>query len=106
MNWPLIQVNILELSCDCYWNLNMPREYLRKQFEILLMKKFDICLTEYQCDKMHKSANLLEDNLILDFSKFFTIENFIITESSLSANIFSNFVLVNINNILVEFFYF
>lgn len=96
-NWPLIQITILELSCECYWNLNMTREYLRKQFELIFIKGSENILTEIQTDKIDKSTFRLDDTLTLEFAKFFSIENFIVKESSIYARFSSKFVLVNYN---------
>lgn len=94
-NWPLIQITILKLSCECYLNLNMTREYLRKQFELIFIQGSENILTEIQIDKIDWSTFQLDDTLTLEFAKFFSIENFIVKESSIYAKFSSTFVLVN-----------
>ena len=86
---------ILELSCDCYWNLNMTREYLRKQFELILVRGTGMLSNNIQFDKIEKSTFLLEDILTMEFDKFFRIDSFIIKESSIYAKFTSNFILVH-----------
>lgn len=94
-NWPLIQISILELSCECYWNLNMIREYLRKQFELIFINGSGNILTDIQIEKIDKSTLQLDDILTLGLEKFFSIENLIVKESSIYALFSSTFVLVN-----------
>lgn len=97
MNWPQIKVTILELSCDCYWNLKMKREYLRKYFELILIKRSGKLMSEDDCDKIHESSLTIDDTLILEFDKFFRIDDFVIKDSHIRAKFLSLFVLVNLS---------
>ena len=108
LNWPQIKVMILELSCDCYWNLEMKREYLRKKFELILIRGPEKNLNENddQCDKVNESAVMLDDTIIFELDKFFRIDNLDIKESSIHALFSSNFVLVSLSLIVADLIFF
>ena len=73
-SWSKLHLKILERSCDCYWNLNMPREYLRKLFDVVQIPGYEIFLDEVQTERISKAVHILDDVLSLDFEKFFKID--------------------------------
>ena len=96
MNWPQIKVTILELSCDCYWNLKMKRNILESIFELILIKRSGKLMSEDDCNKIHESSLTIDDTLILEFDNFFRIDDFVIKDSHIRAKFFVTFCFVNL----------
>lgn len=103
LHWPIIQLHHLELCCKCYWGLKMPREYLRKLFEIVKIHGFDHFINSSESERIGEATDLLDDVLPLEFEKVFTI-------SELSTKFYPDgFVLIHVelNSVinLVKYFF-
>ena len=88
-NWRLVEVVLMEKTCNCYWNLNMRREYIRIFFEIILFKGSKQLINENEFDKINEAAFSLDDILIFNYDDFFSIKDLSTDSSnnSLSLNI-------------------
>jgi hypothetical protein len=97
-NWPLVRIVLIEKVCNCYWNLNMRREYLRKYFEIISIKESHQLVDESEFYKINEAVFLLDDSLAFNFDDFFLIKDLSTDSSqdfvSLNITIFSKFKMV------------
>ena len=88
-NWRLVEVVLMEKTCNCYWNLNMRREYIRIFFEIILFRGSKQLINENEFDKINEAAFSLDDILTFNYDDFFSIKDLSTDSSndSLSLNI-------------------
>ena len=80
--WSSLQIIVLDKSAHCYWNLKMPREFLRKMFNLLEISNYTATSNEIQIDRIIKATAQLDDILTFDFDCFFKIEEICEIESS------------------------
>lgn len=101
-SWPLVQIVLMEKACNCYWNLNMRREYLRKYFEILIINEPCQFIEDSEFEKINQAAFELDDILSFNFDNFFSIKELSLsTDSSkdlisLDISVSSKFKMVSI----------
>lgn len=97
-NWRMIQMILATKICNCYWNLNIQREYLRKVFEIVSFQESLEFFDEVECEKIRKASSTLDDVFSLDFDKFFSIKDLHLDTSNdlivINIDITSNFIMV------------
>ena len=72
--WSSLQIIVLEKSCHCYWHLKMPREFVRKMFNLLEISNQTESINQIQIEKIIKATDQLDDMLTFDFDCFFKIE--------------------------------
>lgn len=80
--WSSLQIIVLDKSGYCYWNLKMPREFLRKMFNLLEISNYKEASNQIQIDRIIKATAQLDDILTFDFDCFFKIEEIRQIESS------------------------
>ena len=96
--WPLVQIALMEKGLNCYWNLNMKREYLRMYFEMLIIKGSYELIDENEFEKINEAAFELDDTLGFTFHDFFLVKDLSIDTSkeilSLDIDVFCKFKMV------------
>lgn len=73
--WIKLRVQIMIKICDCYWNMNMNREFLIKFFDYIQNFNQIGIYPSNHCEKLSQSAKRLDDVLQIEFSNFFEIES-------------------------------
>lgn len=101
LNWSAIQLLLIRKVSDCFWNLNMSREYLQGIFEMIQIPGYGQFLEITTNENVEKAINSLDDKLSFTFEKFFNVGNVIIKQTSqdsieLHVELNSYYVLVNI----------
>lgn len=88
-NWPLVQIVLMEKTCNCYWNLSMLREYIRFFFEIILIKGPQYSINQAEFYKINEAAFSLDDILTFSYDYFFSIKDLStdLSNDSMSLNI-------------------